>query len=50
MALVSTRKVVAQMSVRTIMSKVMDRNLTTAHFDDVEQARQWLRSVQPDRL
>ena len=43
MALVSPRKVVAQMSVRTIMSKVMDRNLTTAHFDDVEQARQWLR-------
>jgi hypothetical protein len=43
MALVSPRKVVAQMSVRTIMSKVLDRNLTTAHFDDLEQARQWLR-------
>jgi hypothetical protein len=45
MALVSPRKVVAQMSVRTIMSKVMDRNLTTAHFDELEQARQWLHSV-----
>jgi hypothetical protein len=45
MALVSPRKVVAQMSVRTIMSKVMDRNLTTAHFDDIEEARNWLRNV-----
>jgi hypothetical protein len=33
------------MSVRTIMSKVMDRNLTTAHFDDIEEARDWLRNV-----
>jgi hypothetical protein len=45
MALVSPRKVVAQMSVRTIMSKVMDRNLTTAHFDELEKARDWLRSA-----
>lgn len=45
MALVSPRKVVAQMSVRTIMAKVMDKNLTTAHFDEVEQARDWLRNA-----
>lgn len=45
MAVVSPRKVVAQMSVRTVMSKVMDRSFTTAYFDDVEPARQWLASA-----
>lgn len=42
MALVAPRKVVAQMSVRTIMSKVNDKNLTTAYFDELELAKQWL--------
>lgn len=42
MALVAPHKVVAQLSVRTIMSKVDDKALETAYFDDVEEARRWL--------
>lgn len=42
MALVAPRKIVAKMSVRTVMNKVMDKNLTTSHFDELEPARRWL--------
>ncbi|MCK6587657.1 MAG: STAS/SEC14 domain-containing protein [Polyangiaceae bacterium] len=45
LALVSPRKVVAQMSVRTIMSKVNERNLTMAYFEEIEAARDWLRDA-----
>jgi hypothetical protein len=44
MAVVVPRKVVAKMSVHTIMSKVDDKNLTTAHFGDLGLARSWLRA------
>ena len=44
MALVSPRAAVARLSVKQIMSKVDEVNLITAHFDDIEAARAWLRN------
>lgn len=43
MALVAPKRVVARMAVRTIMSKVEDRSLVTAYFDELPAAREWLR-------
>jgi hypothetical protein len=42
LALVSPRKVVAQMSVKTILNKVQGRDLVIAHFDELEDAARWL--------
>ncbi len=44
MALVSPRAAVARLSVKQVMSRVNDANLITAHFDDLEAARAWLRN------
>lgn len=44
MALVAPHRAVAQLSVRTIMSKVDDKELETAYFDSVEAARNWLKT------
>lgn len=44
LALVSPRKVVAQMAVKSFLSKIYGRDLVTNNFDDVEKARLWLRA------
>lgn len=44
MALLAPRAAVSRLSVRQIMSRVNDVNLITAHFDDLEAGRTWLRS------
>lgn len=44
MALVAPRAAVSRLSVRQIMSRVNDVNLITAHFDELEPARAWLRN------
>jgi hypothetical protein len=44
MALVAPKRVVAKMAVWTIMSKVADRSLVTAYFDELPAAREWLRA------
>jgi hypothetical protein len=44
LALVSPRKIVAQMAVRSFINKVNDRDLEIANFDDVDKAKAWLRS------
>jgi hypothetical protein len=44
MALVSPRKLVAQMAVKTFMNKVNGHSLLIGNFEDVETARAWLQS------
>lgn len=43
LATVSPRSAVARLSVKQIMSKVNDVDLLNGYFDDLEQARNWLR-------
>ncbi len=44
MALVSPQAAVSRLSVKRIMSKVNNVELSTANFDDLELARAWLRN------
>ena len=44
MATVSPQSAIARMSMRQIMRKVNEIDIITADFDDLEQARVWLRS------
>jgi hypothetical protein len=43
MATVTPRSAIARMSVRQIMSKVNEVDVINSFFDDLEQARNWLR-------
>jgi hypothetical protein len=43
MAIVQPESVVANMSVDTIMEEVADGALTSHYFDDVDDAKSWLR-------
>lgn len=43
LALVSPRKIVAQMAVKTFMNNVKDHALIVGNFEDIETARAWLR-------
>jgi hypothetical protein len=43
MAIVQPQSVVANMSVENIMQEVGDGNLTTHHFDDRTDAKEWLQ-------
>lgn len=45
MALVSPTAAVSRLSVKQIMSKVKDIELVTSNFDDMEDARAWLRDT-----
>ena len=45
MALVIPHSAVARLSLRYIVSKTNDVHFTTNHFDTMEAARAWLRSV-----
>ena len=51
MALVSPTAAVSRMSVQQIMSRVKEIELVTAYFDDLEEARTWLRgfTAKPSR-
>jgi hypothetical protein len=44
LALVSPRKVVAQMAVKSFINKVNGRDLLIGNFDEIQAARTWLRS------
>lgn len=44
LAIVSPKKVVAQMAVKTFMTKVQGKQFVTMNFDDFEKARAWLRA------
>ena len=44
MAFVMAKKVVMQLTMKSFMARINDRDLTTSYFDDVDQARAWLRS------
>ena len=45
MAIVIPKASVARLSVRQVLSKVNEINLVTAYFDEIEAARDWLRTV-----
>lgn len=45
MALVSPTAAVSRLSVKQIMNKVKDIELVTSNFDDMEDARAWLRGT-----
>jgi hypothetical protein len=44
MAVVTARASVTRLSIRQIFSKINGMPLVTANFDDIEEARRWLRS------
>jgi hypothetical protein len=44
MATVSPKSAIARMSVRQIMSKVNEVDIVNSYFDDLEQARSWIRT------
>jgi hypothetical protein len=44
MAFVTPTKVSVQLAVKAFMSRINDRELGIAYFDDFEQARAWLRA------
>lgn len=44
LATVTPRSAIARMSVRQIMSKVNEVDVVNNYFDDLEQARAWLRT------
>ena len=44
MAVIEPHKVVAQMSVKRILSRVHGKDIVTAHFDTQSEARAWLRA------
>jgi hypothetical protein len=43
-AFVMPKSVIAQMSLKRILTKVGDKELTMGYFDDLEEARAWLNS------
>lgn len=43
MALVAPKKIVTKMAMKLTMSKINDERLVTAYFDNLEEARAWLR-------
>ncbi|HVJ93875.1 MAG TPA: hypothetical protein VM580_28995 [Labilithrix sp.] len=43
MAFVLAKKVVMQMSMKSFIARIDDRELGNAYFDNVDAARQWLR-------
>lgn len=45
MAIVIPKAAVARLSVRQVLSKVNEISLVTAYFDEIEAARDWLRTV-----
>ncbi len=44
LAFVAPRKVVGQMVIKTFINKVNNRDLLTGYFENIQQARNWLRS------
>lgn len=44
MAFVMAKKVVMQLTMKSFIARINERDLTTAYFDDVDAARDWLRS------
>jgi hypothetical protein len=44
MAFVTPKKVIVQLAVKSFMSRINDRELCNAYFDDIEAAFAWLRS------
>jgi hypothetical protein len=44
LATVTPKSAIARMSVKQIMSKVNDTEVFHSYFDELEQARQWLRN------
>jgi hypothetical protein len=44
LALISPRKIVAQMAVKTFMNKVNGKDLYIGNFDDLQTARDWLKA------
>lgn len=44
MAFVMAKKVVMQLTMKSFMARINERDLATSYFDDVDQARAWLRA------
>ncbi len=44
MAFVMPTKVVAKLTVKSVVSRINDKDLRTSYFDNVEEARTWLRA------
>lgn len=44
MAFVMAKKVVMQLTMKSFMARINERDLSTAYFDDVDAARAWLRA------
>jgi hypothetical protein len=44
MAFVMAKKVVMKLTMRSFMARISERDLTTSYFDDVDEARAWLRA------
>ncbi len=42
MAFVMAKKVVMQLTMKSFMARINERDLTTAYFDDIDEARKWL--------
>lgn len=45
MAFVMPKKVVVQLSVKSFMSRIDDHELANAYFENLDEARAWLRSA-----
>jgi hypothetical protein len=44
MAFVMARKIVMQLTMKSFMARINERDLSTSYFDDIDQARAWLRA------
>lgn len=44
MAFVMAKKVVMQLTMKSFMARINERDLTTSYFDNVDEARAWLRA------
>ncbi len=44
MAFVMAKKVVMQMSMKSFIARINEREISSAYFDDLEPARDWLRA------
>lgn len=44
MAFVMAKKVVMQMTMKSFIARINEHDLSTAYFDDVDKARDWLRA------
>ncbi|MEZ4453248.1 MAG: STAS/SEC14 domain-containing protein [Nannocystaceae bacterium] len=44
MAFVMAKKIVMQITMKSFIARINDRELANAYFDDVEAARAWLRA------